>query len=98
MVRRSAFLDSSGEVDSSWLILTVEPEAARRVRADVVGAGGLATGVRAVRARAERRAGMMVCFRKYLLREQGASIYELRGDPLLVEFCTWIQQYYDKCL
>ena len=40
-VRRSAFLDSSGELESSRVTLTVEPEAPLRERVDTGGTGGL---------------------------------------------------------
>lgn len=60
MVSRSAFLDSSGEWESSRVTFTVDPEAARRVRVDVAGVVGLISDVRDARALVDRRAGIVL--------------------------------------
>lgn len=61
MVSLSAFFDSSGELDSSCVIFTAEPDAARREREPLGCGGGLETEVRFVRALVDRRIGMVVC-------------------------------------
>lgn len=61
MVSLSAFFDSSGELDSSCVIFTVEPDAARREREPMGCGGGLETVVRFVRALVDRRMDMVAC-------------------------------------